>query len=248
MLVSDVHWDARVASSTSQTAIADALASVQSALLISPSDGRLWEQRGLLHARRYEWYQARYSLEVANTHVPLSAAARIGLFECYRQTGLGELARELALGLVNDPTVSCDLSLALAALLEQVDCLAQAAEVCQRAVKAKPAWAHAWFRLAYFLAKQDPSSDAVEHAARRAVELDPTRVNYRLGLACRLVTTGRVAEAYRWVSDLGIEDIQAVCCLRCLSHLESIYTQLDDHLRVEYCDRVRQRMVAAVTH
>lgn len=209
-----------------------------------PEEGRLWELRGFLHSQRHEWHQGRFALETASMYVPLAPAGRVCLIECYRQTGLTDLATDLAGEMVDDENLPVQLHLALAALLSRVERLGDAVKICQQAISAEPSWAQAWFDLAYYLARHDPRSSSIEYAARRAVQLDPGRVTFRVGLACRLAARDRLTEAYEMVSHLRCEHLQGICCVGCLKKLERIYTAVGDHDRVLLCEAVREQKLA----
>lgn len=217
----------------------EALDGVQCALVNNQNDGRLWELRGFIHSQRHQWHLARHALETATTLVPLSAAGRVYLAECYRQTGLTDLARELACEMLGDAHIGSSLFLAVAALLDRVGCTRQAVEICQNAIEADPQWAQAWYDLAFYLAKCQPDSGLIEHASRQAVRLDPTKLTFRLVYACRLASQERIEEAYELVCELDQPAINSVCCAGCLRKLQAIYEFIGDEMRAAMCSHVQ---------
>ncbi|HTN74355.1 MAG TPA: hypothetical protein VL096_03880 [Pirellulaceae bacterium] len=215
------------------------LAATLEALASDGENGRLWELRGFVHAQRLEWHQGQYALETASVFVPLSPAGRVCLAECYRQTGRAQLACDLAVAMAEEQSLPLALTLALAALLDRVSYTSTAAQLCRRAVSSEPAWAQAWFDLAYYLARTEPDNPTIDFAARRALQLDPGKLSFRLGLACRLACADRLHEAYELVRELDNNAIRAVCCGRCLQKLERIYSATGDWQRAEFCATLR---------
>lgn len=223
----------------------EALRMADAAIDADQHDGRAWEVRGLALRDLGEPLRAADALERASLLVPVCPEARIALAHCYGTLRRRTLARELYIELVasTDPTVA--LLLEIAAGLEALDEPKLAMEVCRRAGWRDPEAAQVHYDMGFYAVRCGYPPQIVEALARRAVELEPGNVHYRLGLASLLTRLNRPAEAHRVVRSLSPQQIGEVTCKCCLERIGELFEQAGDAERAALCRQRRQELTSS---
>lgn len=218
-----------------------ALEAAERVLQANPHHGRAWEIKGLIHAAAGQLHEALHALESASTYVPLQASARCALAECYLQLGKTELTAVLLRDLLSDEPLCPEFMLRIARGLDRICQSELALDVCRRAAALDPNSAQAHYDMSYYLGRCGRSLQLIESVARRAINLAPDCVKYRIGLAALLSRAGRTQDAYRLVERLNSEQLQSVTCRCCLERVREIYEEAGDWERALYC---RQSLMA----
>ena len=214
-----------------------ALAVTAMALDCYPSDGALWEMKGLvLHASR-QFDRAMDAFEQATVLKPLSCFAQVGLAGCYLMSGQVDLAREMYQYVASLPDVPDALLPALAAGLMHTGEARLAMEVHRERVRRKPDDAQATFALAHYLNRFGECPGKILPLLRRAFALAPDQPAYRIGLALMLVRYGDIQSAYQIAAELPVDDLTAGCCPHRLRGLIELFQQAGDETRRGDCER-----------
>jgi hypothetical protein len=126
----------------------------------------------------------------------------------------------------------------LAASLGELGAYTVALDVCFTLTDHRPDYHPAWFGIAYYLAKLgDPLADRLRYL-RRAHELAPAAVTYRVALAAVLAELGSLTEAVDVIASVPASMVHCPCCLR---KMATIFQQAGDRHAAAACeDRLRQ--------
>ncbi len=208
-----------------------------------PEQGRAWELRGLLWWATGERDLAESSLETAMTLVPLCPAAAVALGDCYAAVQRSELAVGLYEQASRHPEASVATLLAAAAGLDGLNQPHRSVRICRLAITRDTEFAQSYYDLGYYLGRTGAPPHIVEAAARKAIELAPGRLNYRVGLAGFLAQRGRARDAYTLVGRLLPSEIELANCPCCLERLASVFESAGDYERSAVC-RARSRVLA----
>ncbi|MBI1348469.1 hypothetical protein GC163_19520 [bacterium] len=212
---------------------AAALAAEQS-LALDPDDGRAWEVKGLVAAWKQDSATARHCLECAQMLVPLRPAAAIALADLYHEEDR-QFAMRLYLQAVNHPRADHSLKLAAAAGLDRLDWPHLAVRICRQIILQETEFAQGYFDLSYYLGRTGAPDHIVETLARRAIQLEPRRNQFRIGLAGFLVHRQRPSDAHALVMHLTNADLKEIRCQCCLQRLLQVYESVDDASRIAWC-------------
>jgi len=203
----------------------EALEAIDEALNATPDEGRQWELRGLILRALGDLPQACDSLEHASLLVPLSTSGQLTLADCCSRIGQRGLALLVGQHLLARGQLDSSLLLYLAHIFDRCDQPGVSVEICRLVCTRSPGFHHSFFDLGYFLGRDGQSPDLIEAAARRAIQLAPEHVKYRVGLAVFLWQHQRPREAFKEVAALTLQQLAALQCSCCLTRLESIYRQ-----------------------
>jgi tetratricopeptide (TPR) repeat protein len=198
-------------------------------------DGRAWEMLGLLQYERVRFRTAVSSLERASLLVPLRPAGRVCLAHAYGRIGRRQLSKDLLVALIKDHSLSSELLLQVASGLESIDQPYYAMQACREVSQRDPECAQAFYDMGYYAARCGQSSQVVEYLARKAISLDPGRVNYRVGLASLLLKQERRDDAIQLVCSFSNEQIADIACANCLRRVASLYEASGDYRRAILC-------------
>jgi len=219
-----------------QRRIPEALKVLDEALQDLPDSARLWELKGAaLHALN-QFPPARDALEQATTLAPLSASGQLVLADCYHRlgsTGAADCMYDFLVGCAGRLPVG--LLSKLASNLGARGRFQQAVNVCRCAVERQPDCDQAAFGLAYYMGKAGFAPQRALPMLRRAFQLAPNRMTYRLALALALHRCRAAAEAYQLVANLQMDDIARMTCRSCTGRLMQIYEQAEDFRRCNWC-------------
>ncbi|MCA9116924.1 MAG: hypothetical protein KDA79_17720 [Planctomycetaceae bacterium] len=213
---------------------------IRRVLLIDADDGRAWELRGLIHRDRSEPEECVSALEMASLLVPLSPLARFALAESYGKAGRRELSRDLYLELVQNPATTVPLLLQAACGLDSIDRPAAAMWACRSALDRDPGNGQACYDMSYYAARSGCPLRIVESLARKAVSLEPDRLQFRIGLASLLLRHDRAAEAGRVISGVSPDQLHQLDCQCCLERIAELCETVGDWQRVVVC---RERLL-----
>ena len=209
-------------------------------LAVDRDDGRALEMRGLVHYSGGNFQESVASLERASLMVPLRPSGRVCLGHAYAKIGRTSLSRDLLRELIHDTSLSILLLLHVASGLNAVDRPDLAMEACRNAMKRDDTVAQAHYDLGFYAGRCGYPDEVIESLARKAVDLAPDVVRYRVGLAGLLWRQDRTDEAYEFVRNLVNDDLVSICCSCCLKRIIDMYERAHDYRRVVVC---RQRLL-----
>jgi tetratricopeptide (TPR) repeat protein len=206
----------------------------------SPDAGRAWEMLALVHWRLGERDEALHCFETASSLVPLRPEAACGLAECYASTGHLNLALFMFESLAVDSRATVETLLTAAAGADSLNKPCISLRLCRAAMERDPDVARTYYELGYFLGRCGGPVSMIEAAGRKAVEMAPDQVMYRIGLASLLLKHRREGDAYEVVHELSEEQLSEVTCVCCLVKLANLFETMGDDRRAEW---TRTRML-----
>ena len=181
---------------------------------LNPESGLGWVAMGWARYWQGDLPGARDALETASLLVPLDAATRSILAECFARTGHLPLACHVYQTLADDDQTPTDLLPAVAAGLGLLGEFGPALQVCLELTRRCPDRAEAHFGVAFYLRKLGRSPDSVIPVVARAYELSPDVPLYRVTLATLLDHLGRREEACELLRELDFSTVSCRCCLQ----------------------------------
>lgn len=205
-----------------------------------PDFGRAWEMLALVHWRLGERDEALHCFETASSLIPLRPEAVCALAECYASTGHLELAVFVFESLSSNTRASVETLLTAAAGADSLNKPCISLRLCRAALERDPDVARTYYELGYFLGRCGGPVSMVEAAGRKAVEMAPDQVMYRIGLASLLLKHRREGDAYEAVHDLTVGQLAEVNCVCCLLKLANLFEAMGDDRRAEW---TRTRML-----
>lgn len=224
-------------------AVHSALLQVKRHLHRDSDDGRGWELMGLIQHRRGRYRRAVSALERASCLVPLRPAARVALAHAYGQTGHVMLARELFHLHTEDDQLSAEMLLQIAAGLEELHDAAGALRVCRLATVREPELAQAYYDMGFYAGLCGYPPQMTESLALKAIDLDPDRACFRIGLAGLRLQMGRDRDAYELVRCFTQDQVNEICCDSCLKRILGLWEAAGDQQRVEWAEARLQELV-----
>ncbi|WP_166823682.1 tetratricopeptide repeat protein [Thalassoroseus pseudoceratinae] len=214
-----------------------ALHSAKNYLKQSPECGYGWELLGLIQGTRGRFAIAVSALERASLFVPLRPLARVCLGYGYGKIGRTELSRDLLCDLIDNSQMTIDMLLQIASALDAIDQPGDAMRACRVATERDPLNAQSYYDMGHYAARCGYPIHLIEGLARKAISLDPENVCYRIGVAGMLIKQDRHDEAYGFVSELSLEQIQEITCECCLRKVVKLYETQHDYRRVVLCQQ-----------
>lgn len=199
------------------------------------NDGAAWELLGLVQYSRRRFRVSVSALERSALLVPLKPSGRVCLAHGYARIGRVHRAKDLLVDLIDDRSLSLSLLLQVASGLDAIGYPCYAMNACREAVNRDPDFAQAWYDQGYYAARCGHPPSRTEALARKAISLDPGRVNYRVGLASLLMKQDRCAEACELVRHFTNQQICQVCCGNCLRKVLELYQSAHDYRRMVLC-------------
>lgn len=197
--------------------------------------GRGWELLGLILRDLGKPKSAVAALENASLLTALHPLSQILLTEGYAQIGKPELAKELYLSRLDLDGDRPEILLLIAAGLEAIDQPHLALEVCRRAGKRAPELGQQAYDMSFYAARCGLQLSLVESLARRAVELEPDNVHFRIGFSSLLVKLKRDRQAHSIVASLTRQQIGQVRCKCCLERIGKLFATFGDRQRAYQC-------------
>jgi tetratricopeptide (TPR) repeat protein len=224
-------WTTSLEPRLTEQQLDQAIAELQQQIQASPQEGvavgRLWEQLGQLQLRRRQVDGALWSLEIANTLVPLSTRGQFALAASYVATGHIEPARAIYRHLAAAVRMETELLEELAAGLGRVGERELALAVCRDAAQRLPEAAGPQMAIAYYLRRLRRPAATVLPYLKRAFELDPTNVECRVSLAWTLHALGRSADGAELLDQVPLSQLE---CVRSLMLMRQVFeAACDEH-------------------
>ena len=195
-------------------------------------NGRTLELQGLVQYSSEQYQQSVATLESASLRVPLRKPACVCLAHGYGRIGKRELSLDLLIEALESPDIPAPLLLQIGTGLDYVDRPDLALAVCRRSADISPEYAQTWYDMGYYIGRCGGPNSTIESLARKAVELDPENMRYRVGLAGLLVSRDAYGDAHQLVKDLSNAQIESMTCRCCLQRLIDIYEFAHDYRRV----------------
>jgi cytochrome c-type biogenesis protein CcmH/NrfG len=197
--------------------------------------GRAWELLGIIAWRLGHRERAQPCLETASLLVPLGPEAACALGECFAATGRRELARMLFQRAADDRRATLEILLMAAAGADAIDFPSLSLRACRAAIQSDPDSPQAHYDLGYYVGRVGGPASTVEAAARKAIQLAPDRLQYRLGLASFLHKHGKTQSAYEVVQHITAAQIEGIGCLCCLKRMVELFDAVNDGERAAWC-------------
>lgn len=195
--------------------LAEAHAACERAIRADADDGRAWELLGLVFHDAGQYLEAADALERASLLLPVRDEARVALAACYGALRRRRLATELYLELMLRGQLDLALMLQVAAGLDAVDEPGLAMEACRRAADLDRDSAQLYYDMGFYAARAGKPARITEALTRRAIDLDPGHLPFRLGLISLLVRVGRSDEAACEARELSESQLDAIDCPCC---------------------------------
>jgi tetratricopeptide (TPR) repeat protein len=194
--------------------------------------GRLWEQLGILLVEQRLYDEALWSLETANTLVPLSNCGQLALAECYVDAGYLETARAIYRYLAAAIRLETELLETLADGLGRMGERDLALDVCREAAQRLPRSAGPLLGIAYYLRRLRRPAATVLPYLKRAFDLDPGNTECRIALAWMLHATGRSADGAGLIDGLQVTELE---CVRSLTMMHRVFEAAAEHHGATAC-------------
>ena len=205
----------------------------------SPDRVRGWHVLASAALRSGDYTVAVDAYESLSLLVPLGPNARISLATAYGCIGRATLSRDLLLSAADDDLDNEQL-LRIAAGFEAVDEPYLAMQVCRRAGKQFPDTGKIHYQMAYYASRCGHPVTVIEALMRRAIDLEPDNVHFRIGLSSLLLRLGRRHAAFEVIDPLIPGQIERVSCECCLKRLANFFFDLDDLKKAKCCaERLR---------
>jgi len=201
------------------------------------ADEATWLQRAFWLKRQNRPIEAAHLIEKASLVAPVADEARILLASCYAQLRRTDLAREMYLQLALSRRLPPDLMLQVAAGLDAIDAPQLAMKVCEWITEQDETIAEAYFDMGIYSAKSGNALYLTEALTRRALQIDGGNVQYRIGLVALMIQLDRDDEALAAIGSLGEDDLAAVTCQSCLTHVAAMLRRHDRNNLADVCDR-----------
>lgn len=206
-----------------------------------PDEGRIWEFSGLI-CRELNCFQgALHAFETANTLIPLSVKAQIALADCYIHSEKQELALEIFKYLSQKNGIPLSLlALVKSRLLLLYKPEAKKCEVVS-IIENSEISAEQHYNLAFYMGNTGYPVKIIEQEIKKAIQLAPDHLEYRVGLAGFLSQIDRAKDGYPYVAQLTLEYISELICECCLKRLVNVFMAANDQQKVTSClNRLRE--------
>jgi tetratricopeptide (TPR) repeat protein len=201
-------------------------------LLEHPDDGRLVQLRGIVWHARGRFDAAQRCLERAAALVPLAPTAAWCLADCYLRHDYPQSAHAILVHLAGRSDTPSELLPQLARALGQLGDHHLALEVCRTSARREPDNDQPLFGMAWYMHRLSYPAECVLPLLRRAVDLAPDCLEYRLGYGMLLYRAGRWKDAY---GPLSVVPPESVRCPRCLERMVDVFDRAGDHTRRDAC-------------
>ena len=208
---------------------------LQSALQADSDDGGCWELLGIIRHGQRSYADAMAAFESATLLKPLSLSGQLALADCYSKLKYFESARCVYLHLAQHPTLPTQYLPDVARGLAGAGDYRGALEACRRAVEHHPDCDQATFGLAYYMGKCGYPKEVILPVLRKAVELSPEVVRYRVALATTYQELGHDEAAIHLLGRLTLKQLRDIGCVNCLRRIANVFEAAGDKLRHAAC-------------
>lgn len=206
-----------------------------------PDDGRIWEFSGLI-CRELNCFQgALHAFETANTLIPLSENAQIALADCYIHSEKQELALEIFKYLSQKNGIQPSLLALVKSRLKLLNESGTKTNDVVSVMENSEITAEQHYNLAFYMGNTGYPVKFIEQEIKKAIQLAPDHLEYRVGLAGFLSQVDRAKEGYQYVAQLTLEYISELTCECCLKRLANVYIAANDQEKAASClDRLKE--------
>lgn len=215
---------------------------IERALKKFPEESALWELRGLAYRELGNLREALKSIEMATLFAPLSPPGSCLMAECYVAIEKPDLAFQIADNLWMQDGLENPVRFSLAAIFDRIGYTQRSIRICRKAICHDPSDAQGYYDLSFYLGRGGHPIHIVESVARRAIDLDPENVHYRIGLAALLFRASRLRRAHELIRHFSESDIRQIRCACCLRKIIEIYEISGDYDQVQACERHADRL------
>jgi hypothetical protein len=174
-------------------------------------------------------------IERVSLESPVSDEVRIALASSYAQLGRTHLAREIFLQLALSRRLPIPLMLKVAAGLEAIDAPQLAMQVCEWITEADDSVAQAYYDMGYYSARSGHPLYLTEALTRRALQLDPGNLHYKVGLISLLVQLDRDVEALAVFDSIAEIKFPEIHCVTCLERIAGMLLRCGQPKMAERC-------------
>jgi cytochrome c-type biogenesis protein CcmH/NrfG len=201
----------------------------------APQELRGWELLGQALLRQGDTAAGLDALEHASLLGPITPSSRIELALAHGSLGRKTLSRDLLMQVALGGELSAEQLLRIAAGLEAADEPRLAMEACRRAGRLAPEVAEIHYRMGYYARLCGHRPSVSEALIRHAIDLDPQRLHYRIGLASLLIRLGRQREALAAIGPMIPQRLAEVDCECCLKRLANLFFDFGDLANARRC-------------
>ncbi|MEM6472247.1 MAG: hypothetical protein AAF802_21985 [Planctomycetota bacterium] len=163
------------------------------------------------------------ALEEATLIAPLEDDLRIELAIAYGWSGRFKLSCDLLMSIATRGNATVEQLLRIAAGLEYIDKPRLAMEACRRAGVLDPEHAEIHFQMGHYAEKCGVPDATIEALIRRALDLEPYNLSYRVGLASMLIRLGRKDEAADVLTLVVPQRLSEITCKACLKRFANLF-------------------------
>lgn len=213
----------------------EAIELIRDHLRVSPDDGAAWELLGLALRDLGQPEQAAGAFERASLLHCIQPLSRICLAECYAVLKRPQLACDLYMMQVEELCDDVEMLLLVASGLDGIDRPHLALDVCRRAAHVDPQSGQVPYDMCFYSVRCGCRASVAKSLAWRAVELEPSNVHFRIGLASLLIKLEERERAAWVVSRLEQEQIEQVSCRCCLARVADLCKQLGELQAYQAC-------------
>jgi tetratricopeptide (TPR) repeat protein len=217
----------------------EAVALCRQGLLLDPDHPGLLQISGVSYYELGEWEDSLADLEGACSLAPLSSISQLVLAAIYStKCRQPETALAIYEFLAEPGRCPTPLLPEVARGLGELGAYPQAFRACLRMIELRPGLHQAQFGAAFYMVRMGTSAEQVLPHLRRAFELSPATLSYRVSLAMLCAQIGQVSEAYEL---LRIVPPEKISCSDCLRRMVSVLTAAgDEHLAEVWRKRLAQ--------
>lgn len=185
------------------------------------------------------------SLEEAALIRPLDTPTQIELAIGYGANGRSALSRDLLMGIATGHAETSDQMLRIAVGFEALDQPRLAMEACRNAGALNPESAEVHFRMSYYARQCGHAASTIEALLRRAIDLEPRNVHYRVGLASLLIRLDQPSSALTILRSVVPAELDRVTCTSCLKRIANLYFDFGEVAIAKRCAERLQALVSA---
>lgn len=198
----------------------------------NPRDPETLQSLGLGFIRLGSLKKGVNLLERSSFMRPLNAAMRIELAIAYGLQGRIELAIDLLMLEACEQPLTADEFLRVARGLDAFDKPELAMEACRRAGRLAFDRADIHQHMARFASRCGRPAAAIEALLKRAVDLEPDSIDFRMGLVTHLMLFQRIEEAAGVIRSLIPSHLSQLHCPCCTSRLVQLFNKTNEpHFR-----------------
>ncbi len=182
-------------------------------------------------------FEAADAIERASLIGPVCDEVRIALASAYAELRRIDLARELYLQLALSRRLSPPMMLQVAAGLAAIDAPELAMNVCEWITEKDDTVAQAYYDMGVYSATSGNELYLTEALTRRALQLEPCNVHFRIGLVSLLVQLHQDDQALIALGDIEEAKLAAVQSVSCLGRIADMLRRNEHDSLAAACER-----------